>query len=60
MKHRIKVTAEWIVNLDVDNGGTDYYYPPELKEHAIHSIINDIEDATLDAKWTADIMEESK
>lgn len=53
MKERIKVTATWWQEFDVDNGGTDYDYTDELREAAIDYIINDPESFNK-AEWDVD------
>ena len=53
MKERIKVTAVWWQEYDVDNGDTDYDYDDELSEAAIDYVINDPESFDK-AEWSVD------
>lgn len=55
MKHRVKVTASWWVNVDGSGIGEDYYDDLVL-ESAIDQVVED-EDMIECADWDAELVE---
>ena len=55
MKHRVKVTASWWVNVDgIDED--EEYYEDMMLEGAINQVVED-EDMIEDADWDAELVE---
>ena len=55
MKHRVKVTASWWVNVDGTGIGEEFHDDLVL-EKAIDQVVND-EDMVEDAYWDAELVE---
>ena len=57
MKHKVRVTAEWWVTVDIHNEDDGQDYADEICEEAIEAVIND-DDSFNDAEWDAELIDE--
>ena len=57
MKHKVRVTAEWWVTVDIHNEDDGQDYVDEICEEAIEAVIND-DDSFNDAEWDVELIDE--
>ena len=57
MKHKVRVTAEWWVTVDIHNEDDGQDYADEICEEAIEVVIND-NDSFDDAEWDVELIDE--